>query len=263
MSANREAAVLGWGLCLQGFPSATAWRAGEPVEPFKPSGALIERRSRRRCSLFTRAIADAYGEALAASGFDGSLVATVFGSALGEVGTMIRLLDTMWRGTDPMSPMAFAMSVHNAASGVVSISSGNRGFTTSIGADYDTPAMALHEAFGLLGGGFEAVMVTCGDEGVLTDLVPAGTEWSLTCGALALAPVELAPDAPRMARPVLGARRPEEAHRADLSPAGARNPCAGIVDVIDALAAGWSGPVVLDRGDGAGWTAAVTPAGPR
>ena len=42
--------------------------------------------------------------------------------------------------------MLFAVSVHNAASGLVSISTKNRAFTTSVAADYDTPAMALMEA---------------------------------------------------------------------------------------------------------------------
>lgn len=261
MSAAREAAVIGLGLCLDRFPSAAAWRARAPVDDFVPGGALIERRSRRRCSLFTRALADAYAEALAASGLDGATVATVFGSALGEVGTMIKLLDTMWRGTEPMSPMGFAMSVHNAASGVLSISSGNRGFTTSIGADFDTPAMALHEAFGLLGAGADGVMVTCGDEGVLVDLVLPGTEWCLVSGALALAPVEAAPGAPRITRPVWSVERATDAHLADLAPAAARNPCAGVVDLIDALLVGRAGPVVLDRGAGAGWRCDVRDAG--
>lgn len=261
MSSERQAAVIGWGLCLDGFPSAKAWAAGERTEGNKPAGTLIERRSRRRCSLFTRALADAYGEALAASGLDAATVATVFGSALGEVGTMIKLLDTMWRGSEPMSPMGFAMSVHNAASGVVSISGGNRGFTTSIGADFDTPAMALHEAFGLLGAGVDGVMVTCGDEGVLVDLVLPGTEWSFISGALALAPVEVAPRAPRITRPTLPEARPADAHLADMASGATRNPCAGILDLIDAVMRGHAGPVVLDRGQGAGWACAVKPAG--
>ena len=50
MSSERQAAVIGWGLCLVGFPSAKAWAAGERTEGNKPAGTLIERRSRRRCS---------------------------------------------------------------------------------------------------------------------------------------------------------------------------------------------------------------------
>lgn len=251
MDGEAAAAIVGVGLRLVGYPSAAAWRAGARDEA-PPKGALIERRSRRRCSAFTKALAEAYGEALGASGLDPAAVASVFGSALGEVGTMIKLLDTMWAGEDPMSPMAFAMSVHNAASGVVSISTANRGYTTSIGADHDTPAMALYEGLGLLVAGAPGVLVTCGDDGVPVELIAAEDGWPLAAAAVALAPVDAAPDAPRVGWPGLGGGAPVA--RAALPARVAENPSAGLIDLVDAVLAERWGTVALDRGAGAGWT---------
>lgn len=248
---HKAAAIVGVGLRLIGYPTAAAWRAGERDET-PPKGALIERRSRRRCSPFTKALAEAYGEALDGSGLAPAEVASVFGSALGEVGTMIKLLDTMWVGEEPMSPMAFAMSVHNAASGVVSISTANRGYTTSIGADHDTPAMALYEALGLLAAGAPGVMVTCGDDGVPVELIAEDDGWPLAAAAVALAPVEQAPDAPRIGWPTMQGGEPVA--RAALSARVAENPSAGMIDLVDAVLGKRWGTVALDRGAGSGWS---------
>lgn len=245
------AAIVGLGLRLPEHPSAVMWLAGEASDA-PPRGALIEPRSRRRSSPFTRAVAEAYAEALEGSGLDAKTVATVFGSALGEAGTMIALLDQMCFGTDPMSPMAFAMSVHNAASGVVSISTQNRGYTTSLGADHDTPAMALVEALGLLATGYDAVIVACGDDMVPVDLVGADQGWAMAVGALALVPVAAAPaGALRIGHPFIGAG-PAVAPAA-VADAVAANPSVGVVDLVDAALRGRFGAVALDRGSGGGW----------
>ena len=149
---NLELAITGVGLWLP--------TEAEPKAP----GELLDRRSKRRASPITLALAEVFGQAANQAQVDLATVSAVFGSALGQAHTMISLLDQMWREGTGLSPMMFATSVHNAAAGVVSIASKNRGFTTSLAADYDTPAMSLIEAAKLVATRNAPVVVACGDE---------------------------------------------------------------------------------------------------
>lgn len=248
-------AVAGVGLYAPGYPNAAAWFARAPVvgaEDAQAQGTLLDKHSRRRASALTKALADAYREALVEAQLEPSSVASVFGLALGEASTMIGLLEQMWKKDGVLSPMRFAASVHNAAAGVVSIGSKNTGFTTALGADFDTPAMALYEAFAIVHTHGTPVLVVCGDEASPADLVIGRDEgWDcLTC-AIALVPPDRAdPALPRLSAPARG--EPTLA-RADLPPGFARNPQAGMLDLIDALRRGETGRVRLDRGRGRGY----------
>jgi hypothetical protein len=255
-------AVAGIGLHLPGFPNLAAWRSRIAVTGAAASGALLDKHSKRRASEFTKSLADVYAEALsaaqeaaAAHGADTvwrpDCVASVFGSALGEVSTMISLLEQMWREGGALSPMRFAGSVHNAAAGVVSIGTKNTGFTTSLGADHDTPAMALLEAIGLVLSRNEPVIVACGDEAAPSDLVGGAFGWDAVCCALALLPANSAPPGlVRLSQPQLGS--PTLAPPS-LPNALAHNPETGMLDLIDHLVQGSRGSVRLDRGRGRGY----------
>lgn len=243
-------AVAGMGVHVPGFPDLASWQKREPKAAL-PSGSLLDKHSKRRASEFTKALADAYGEALQAAQLPAATVASVFGSALGEVSTMISLLEQMWREGGALSPMRFAGSVHNAAAGVVSIGTKNTGFTTSLGADHDTPAMALMEAIGLVLSTGEPVIVACGDEAAPSDLVGGAFGWDALCCAIALVPVAGAPSRlPRLSRPALGTPTLAPASL----PAGlGENPEAGMLDLIDVLSRGETGRLRLDRGRGHGY----------
>ncbi len=253
MTSSIEVGVAGVGLFMPGFPTAADWRAGRASdEPELPTGSRLDRRARGRSSVLTKALAEAYFEAADAAGVELGKGSAVFGSALGEVGTMLGLLNQMWRDHEEPSPMAFALSVHNAASGIVSIATKNRGFTTSLGADHDTPAMALMEAIGLIAERGEPVVVVCGEEPTPTALVPDDEAWELATMAIALAPLSDHDDGtpvrlrgPFKVAPTLTG--PE------LRPMLARNPQVGLLDLICAIEAGKSGTIALDRGRGAGW----------
>lgn len=255
-----DIAVTGIGLWIPGanspqqletlLASETFPRQGE-VEP--PSGQSIEVRSRRRASRLSRALADACAAAIAQAGLDASQVATVFGSTLGEAHTMIVLLGQMWRNEE-MSPMAFATSVHSAASGTVSISAGNRAFTTSLSADYDTVSASLFEAWGVATMLDLPTVVICGDDHSPADFVPEPESFDLMTAALAFART------PQAGQTVVG--RISLPHAFDpslplLPPIAtsahvARNPQAGMLDLVAHLAAGHKGQVRLDRGLGNG-----------
>lgn len=248
----KSVAITGTGLFLPGFAGVPAYLGGAPsADDEAPKGTLVPLRERRRMSVLTKALADVYAEALAASRDDASAVASVFGSALGEAATMIGLLDQMWSAEGALSPMKFVMSVHNAASGVVSVATQNRGFTTSLGADFDTPAMALAEGIGLVLARNEPVVICCGDEAAPSDLVRENGGWELLACAIALAPVERAPAAPRLS--ALRAGVEATVPRANVSERVARNPNAGLLDLVDAIARGHRGTVALDRGAGTGF----------
>ena len=252
MSEAIEVEVAGVGLFTPELPNVEAWRSRSVCEePQVPRGARLDRRARGRSSVLTKALAEAYFEAADAAGVEVGEGSAVFGSALGEVGTMLGLLNQMWRDREDPSPMAFALSVHNAASGVVSIATKNRGFTTSLGADHDTPAMALMEGFGLIAERGEPVVVVCGEEPTPTALVPDHETWELATMAIALAPASgIDPRRVRLRGPFKGTPTftPSE-----LRPAFARNPQIGLFDLICAVEGRRSETVALDRGRGGGW----------
>ena len=250
--------VGGVGLWVPGAPDVAAWRAGArgvpPGEPFAPpSGASIERRSRRRASPLTRACSCAFTEAATQAQIDVATTGAVFGSALGEVSTMLELLDQMGKH-EPLSPMGFTTSVHHSAAGTVSISSGNRGFTTSISANHDTPAAAIFEASGVCATMGTPVVIVCGDDEAPPRFVEGDESYDMIASSIAIVPAEL-PAVCRISLPFIGAAdlpTPEVPLRI------ANNPQVGLLDLIDAIVAGREGVVRLDRGRGLGWCVRVT-----
>ena len=245
-------AVAGVGFFTPRYPSIAALRAGQPsAEPAAASGELLDKHSRRRASELTKACADAYGQALKQAGVDAVSCGAVFGSALGEAATTIGLLDQLWRGPGMLSPMRFAASVHNAAAGVVSIGTKNTGFSTALGADFDTPAMALLEGMAfVLAQGLPAIVV-CADEAAPENLVEDEQGWDFLSCAVALVPAQGAAAAlPQISAPVCGAARwltPE-------LPRGlAQSPVVGLLDLVAALADPRAEDARLDRGRGHGY----------
>ena len=166
--------VEGWAF-LGGISSNSSRSPGdtEVVEGISmvalPEGALdyIPSSLRRRCSPFSKrtlAVARAaLGEAVAQH------PPTVFASQHGEANVTYQLLDELARN-EPLSPMGFSLSVHNAASGVFSIATGNRAPSTAIAAGQRTFLMGLQEAFLQLKPDEEQerVLYVCSD-----DLVPS------------------------------------------------------------------------------------------
>jgi Beta-ketoacyl synthase, N-terminal domain len=251
-------AIAGVGVYTPGFISASAFIGGTRAEAASPpQGALLDKHSRRRASELTKAFADVYKEALEESGLEATQVAAVFGSALGEANTTIGLLDQLWRGPGALSPMRFAASVHNTAAGVVSIGTKNTGFTTAIGADHDTPAMALLEAVAFVVTHDTPVIVACGDEAAPANLVRGDEGWDfLTCAVVLLPLTAAAPGLPLLAalEPSLG--KPTLT-QAELPRGLAQNPEVGLLDLISALRTGQVGRVRLDRGRGRGYCAEI------
>ncbi len=248
-------AITGVGIWMSGVANAAAYAAGaRDPEAERPPNAAIDRRAKRRASLFMRALAEVWSEAIAASGADPAATPTIFGSALGEAETMIKLLGQMWREGEEVSPMLFALSVHNAASGMVSISAKNRGFTTSLSADYDTPAMALCEGVGLVRATGGPVVVVCGDEASPVDLVPEDERFELLTAALVLAPADAEGALCHVRVPI----RAEATLEPPVGGSLRLNPQKGLLDLVDCVLHRRVGVLPLDIGRGAGWCAELS-----
>lgn len=258
-------AVAGVGVFTPQFGHWEAYVQGQPAEqPLIPSGALLDKHARRRASVLTKACADAYQQALEQAGFDAGMTGTlgaVFGSALGEADITLGLLEQLWRGPGgALSPMRFAASVHNAAAGVVSIGTKNQGFTTAMGADHDTPAMALTEGMAFVVTHDLPVIVVCGDEAAPANLVSGEEGWGFLTCAVALAPVHTANSRwPRITAPTrgVGMQHPSPSLPREL----AQNPVVGLLDLIVALADVQRPEVRLDRGRGRGFGTHIIRAG--
>lgn len=253
--------IIGLGVWMAGAADVDQFRrgiqrkTGEELE--LPSGQAIEPRSRRRATLLSRAMADAFAQAVAQAGLDQSQVATVFASALGEAPTMISLVDQMCRNEE-MSPMRFATSVHSAAAAVVSISGKNKGFTTALSADYDTVAAALVEAWALIACSGEPVVVVFGDDNSPEQFLTQENSFERLAVALALTGDTPRPPAPVLARLSLPKVAKANLPTATVPPTIGRNPSAGAVDLLAAVLNGRSGRVRLDHGHGSGLSVDVS-----
>lgn len=257
MNEPGTVAITGLGLWTAGFPSAAAWADGKPdPEAQKPLGKALDKVNRRRAGPLGRALADVVAEAIAAAGADMSSVPTVIGSSIGEAATMIGLLDELWRHHNPMSPADFTMSVHNAASGLISISNKNRGMTTSLAADENTPAAALLEGIGLVLTRNTAVVVACGDEPAPPTLVQHAPPWAMLASAVVLAPLSTAKPPLATLRIVAGQRPSPRGRFEQLL---VDNPQFGLLALVDAVLRGTSGVIALDRGTGRGYGALIAP----
>jgi hypothetical protein len=249
--------IAGLGLWLPGSPSAAAWAAGaSDPEATKPLGKALDKTNRRRASPLGRALADTAAEAMAHAGVDPAQVPAVIGSSIGEAATMIGLLDAMWRHQVPMSPADFAMSVHNAAAGLISITNKNRGLATSLAADDDTPAAALLEGIGLVATRGGPVLIACADEPAPASLVQLVPPWAMLAAAVVLVPAP-APCLAHLqvvadATPTIACTRFSDLHVC--------NPQIGLAWLVDAVQQRVRGVLPLDRGTGRGFCAVIEPA---
>jgi hypothetical protein len=251
----REAFVEGLGLWSPGYPTPQAWTERRR-DPFavKPECRLLASRLGRFTSLVTRLAVEVLDQAVRQGGVDPSTVATVFGSANGEIRTVFEQLDMIDQEGSP-SPARFGNSVHNAASGLFSIASKNMGFTTALSADRSTFAVCLLEALAWLDCGGGSVVLSVADEPLPAHLVEAGASFDpLGIGVL------LSPETSGRSLGRIGRLRWEPALEATsiIPPNLAANPCAAGLHLVEALLHGRTGTVPLEPG-GAGWCLDLLP----
>jgi hypothetical protein len=89
-------------------------------------------------------------------------VPTVFCSRHGEVSRSVELLGELAKD-EPLSPMSFGLSVHNAAGGLFSIARGDQSNNMALSARRSTVEHGVIEACGLLADGEQAVLLVAYD----------------------------------------------------------------------------------------------------
>ena len=89
-------------------------------------------------------------------------VPTVFCSRHGDVARAVELLSDLAR-SEPLSPMAFGMAVHNAIPGLFSIARSDRANYTALASGASTVEHAVLEACGLLADGAPMVLLVACD----------------------------------------------------------------------------------------------------
>lgn len=146
-----QAALLHWAAWAPGLSTLAEWQAWAVGErslldtPDTPPVDFIPALQRRRLSRLSRlSLAAAY-----ACGEGQHSLPTVFASQHGEIHRTLGLLTELAQ-REPLSPMAFSLSVHNTASGLYSIAAHNTAPSTAIAAGADTLPCALLEAVGQL-----------------------------------------------------------------------------------------------------------------
>jgi len=249
--------VGGIGLWTPGFASAAAWRTGAPdpaVVAARPD--IFPPALRRRATPLAAMVASAAAEAAAQAGADLGRLSLVFGSALGEQSALSMLEE--YRHDEGMpSPTRFHNSVHNGPAAYVSIATGNRRFSTTIAAGWETPGVALLEAAALLVQRGGEVLLVLADQPPLPPF-----QFQDPFPPLAVA-FHLS-EAPRTATPLAALRIPRrtEGHRPRVPAPFANHTVAGALALATAVWNGSEGEVALGPAGARGWAVDVLPGAP-
>jgi hypothetical protein len=125
-----------------------------------PPASLLHPRLRRRTSTLTRAAVTALEAALANTGVGIDKVRFVLVSSFGEIETTVDLLAQLGVPDGPISPTKFHNSVHNTATGYMSIASGNNRESTALAGGPHNLEIGLLEALaGLAETGEDVVLI--------------------------------------------------------------------------------------------------------
>lgn len=208
--------VLGWAFYAPSYQSIEHALANEQRTPVPPPFAIAQGRLRRFTSGATQLQLEVAGSALTDANVSANSVRSVFTSSLGELETAVALFVGLADEGAP-SPARFAQSVHNTASGLFSIGTGNKHASETLAAGADTFAAGLEEAALIAAETDGPVLFTCADDAAPSVL------GSRTPG-LALATafvISRSGDSPR-ARVRLTTPSHEEAPRAEATPAHLR-----------------------------------------
>lgn len=178
MSAALTAYLRGVGLWTPAYPSFEAWvAAGMPDSlavdeaqrnAVRPAAELLHPRLRRRTSVLTRASVTALEAAAEEGGTTLDALRFVLVSSFGEIETTVELLEQLAEPQGPVSPTKFHNSVHNTATGYMSIASGNHREATALaGGPHNLEIATLELLAGLAIDGGDAVLM------IAEELLPA------------------------------------------------------------------------------------------
>lgn len=158
MSSELRAVLSGVGLWAPGLPDFQSWvdagmtKLEDGAEPERPPAELLHPRLRRRTSTLTRAAVTVAEAAAAEAGVGLDRSRFVLVSSYGEIQTTVDILAQLAEPEGPVSPTAFHNSVHNTATGYLSIATGNHRGATALAAGPHGLEAGLLDVFAGLGG---------------------------------------------------------------------------------------------------------------
>jgi len=214
----------------------------------EPACELLPPRLARRASLLTRMMLAVATEAGTSAGVNLCSVATVFGTARGEVEMLDALLE-MLTSDGQLSPIRFHNSVYNTASGHFSKAADNHGFSTTLAVGDDTVAVALIEAGCLLRERAEVVLIVVGDDAVSIPFIRREGAQPL---AAAICLTRDRPAGESFGTLAIVGRCRAPSSRADIPTQFADNPIAPVLPLLSALQHRRAGEIAFGGGD-SGW----------
>ncbi|MBK8266277.1 MAG: beta-ketoacyl synthase chain length factor [Nannocystis sp.] len=239
----------GLGLWTTGFADPAAYVA-KLVDPAvkEPRAELLPVRLRRRTGLITRMAAEVVGQAAAGSDLELPSLTLVFASVYGEIQTTLELLaQIVDEPGSPLSPAKFHNSVHNTATGYLSIATGSHLGSTSISGGAASLAYALVEAATMIRGGVGPVMVVLAEE-PLPEPLAQGRVYAPLAAAFLLDAPPADRSGARLVRIAVGAATEAQALTTD-APSLTANPCATALALVAALHHGDAGAYALSPAD--------------
>jgi hypothetical protein len=208
-------------------------------------------------------IADVATQAAEQAGVSLTGLPVIMGSAYGELVTTMEMLQEL--ETDRLlSPFRFHNSVHNTATGYLSMATDNQASCTALAAGNDTVPVVLLEAIAWLADRGGSVLALFADE-PLPAAIAKGSTSPLAVALVLSAPSTGAPGAPASARSPVGWLGDLQQHgERDRRPARATEvdcPCASALTLVTALGTLRAGEppkrVDLTAGEMPGWSLAV------
>ena len=257
--------VAGIGIVTPGLPN---WAVAEAVlreaAPWQsdaavlPAAAMLPKNERRRASPTIKLALEVAHQAITASAYAATELATVFGSSSGDGDVLHAILEVVVGAEPRVSPTLFHNSVHNAAAGYVNIATGCRMPSISIGAFDGTVAATLFAASvqarrgPVLAGVYDAALPPplCGIRPIM---VPFGA-------ALVLAPERPRAPLARLAFEICHDGAADSAlASAALAPLVPANPAARVLPLLEAIARQTPARVAVSWEGGPSLAITVTP----
>jgi len=257
MTREIELNISGAGVWIRGLTSLPALLAQEPIDidaPWvAPAPAAIPPKERRRAGTFITLAVEVAHQACDAAGVDKSAIPSVFASAMGDTSITDYMCRKLLGAEKLLSPTQFHNSVHNAASGYWTISTGNHAPSSFVGGFDRSFGAGLFEAAALAASSNAPVLLVSYDVATTDPLRDIRAVDEPSGMALVLSPVEFATGTKPLARMALqfnpGAGLPHPAPRfipSERLKASGQDDALGTLDALAQVATAAAAEVRID-----------------
>lgn len=241
-------------------PGLSGWEAARPVlagrapyvpaeVPPLPAPPALPATERRRTSAAVRLAVAAADAAVASAGLPADGLASVFGSSNGDGAVVGSILEALCADEPAVSPTQFHNSVHNTPAAYWALGAGCRRPSTSVGCHDDTFAAALLRAAAEVGSAGHPVLLCAYDVPLPPPLDAVRRTDGPFAVAMVLTPGRISSSRARLDA-VLEAEPPPSGsflpRGTGLRPLYEANPIARSLRLLEAVAGGETGPVLLE-----------------